>query len=73
MSTILTFLGRGQGGDEGDTRDEKNPRQIAEEKAKQNVKREDYLKQKSLLLEIEEVTSIFSLIPNCLCFIFENC
>jgi len=41
MSMILTFLGGGQGGDEGDTRDEENPRQIAEEKAEQNVKGED--------------------------------
>lgn len=40
MSTV-SILGRRQRGDEGDTRDEENSREIAEEETRQNVKGED--------------------------------
>lgn len=39
--SAVSILGGGQGRDEGDTRDEENPRKIAEEKTMQDVKGED--------------------------------
>lgn len=38
----MSILGRGQGGHEGDTRDEENSRQTAEEETSQGIKGESY-------------------------------
>lgn len=38
----MSILGRRQGGHEGDTRDEENSRQTAEEETSQDIKGESY-------------------------------